>query len=99
MDDLTQGLDRLRDAIAQTAQAAPELARRRAAQFQASDAEIRQLAQDAHDLGVKANAELARRGLAPVPIPEPGTVSDSQVFAAASTPPPSDGGGRPEPGG
>lgn len=39
----------------------------RAAQMEASAAEIRQLAQGAHDLGVAANEELARRGLATVP--------------------------------
>ncbi len=43
------------------------------------------MAQGAHDLGVQANAELSRRGLATVPIPAPGTAPDSQVLAAAST--------------
>lgn len=57
----------------------------RSAQLQASAADIRRLAQGAHDLGVQANDELARRGLATVPIPAPGTVPDSQVLAAAST--------------
>lgn len=57
----------------------------RAAQLQASAADARRLAQGAHDLGVQANDELARRGLATVPIPTPGTVPDSQVLAAAST--------------
>jgi hypothetical protein len=129
VDGLSQGLEELRDSIAQTAQAAPEVARReiqregrayfrgaviasvitsllvgiplmslfqefsahdsadaaRAAQFQASEADIRRLAQGAHDLGTEANAELTRRGLATVPIPTPGTAPDSQVLAAAST--------------
>jgi hypothetical protein len=57
----------------------------RAAQFQSETRNIQQLAQSAHDLGVQANAELARRGLATVPIPTPGTAPDSQVLAAAST--------------
>ena len=57
----------------------------RSAQLQASAADIRRLAQGAHDLGVQANDELARRGLATVPIPALGTVPDSQVLAAAST--------------
>jgi hypothetical protein len=57
----------------------------RAAQFQSQAQNIQQLAQSAHDLGVQANAELTRRGLATVPIPTPGTVPDSQVLAAAST--------------
>jgi hypothetical protein len=57
----------------------------RAAQLQASAADIRRLAQGAHDLGIQANEQLARRGLATVPIPAPGTVPDSQVLAAAST--------------
>lgn len=56
----------------------------RAAQFEASSQDIRRLAEGAHDLGVAANAELARRGLATVPIPAPGTATDSQVLAAAS---------------
>ena len=56
-----------------------------AAQLQASADDIRRLAQGAHDLGVQANDELARRGLATVPIPTPGTAPDSQVLAAAST--------------
>lgn len=129
VDGLSQGLKELRDSIAQTAQAAPQVARRevrlegrayfrgaivasvitsllvgiplallanrfsahtsadeaRAAQLQASAADIRQLAQGAHDLGVAANAELTRRGLATVPIPTPGTAPNSQVLAAAST--------------
>ncbi|HET9256049.1 MAG TPA: hypothetical protein VFO16_12720 [Pseudonocardiaceae bacterium] len=128
IDGLSHGLQELRDSIAQTAQAAPQIARRearregrayfrgavvaaaitsllvgiplvmlagqvsayksageaRAAQLQASAADIRRLAQGAHDLGVQANAELARRGLATIPIPSPGTVPDSQVLAAAS---------------
>lgn len=57
----------------------------RAAQIQASAVDIRRLAQGAHDLGEQANAELARRGLAVVPIPAPGTVPDSQVLTAAAT--------------
>ncbi|MGH3694828.1 MAG: hypothetical protein ACRDRX_12720 [Pseudonocardiaceae bacterium] len=57
----------------------------RTAQLQTSAADIRRLAQGAHDLGVQANAELSRRGLATVPIPAPGTAPDSQVLAAAST--------------
>ena len=57
----------------------------RSAQLQASAADIRRLAQGAHELGVRANDELARRGLATVPIPMPGTAPDSQVLAAAST--------------
>lgn len=129
VDRLTEGLQELRDSIAQTAQAAPQVARQeirregrayfrgavvasvitslligiplfllaeqfsayttadqaRAAQLQASADDIRRLAQGAHDLGVQANDELARRGLATVPIPTPGTVPDSQVLAAAST--------------
>lgn len=128
-DRLTQGLQELRDSIAQTAEAAPQVARQearregrayfrgavvasvitsllvgiplfllaerfsayttaeqaRAAQLQASADDIRRLAQGAHDLGVQANDELARRGLATVPIPTPGTAPDSQVLAAAST--------------
>lgn len=129
VDGLSQGLQELRDSIAQTAEAAPQVARQevrregrayfrgavvasvitsllvgiplillagqvsayksadeaRAAQLQASSADIRRLAQGAHDLGVQANAELTRRGLAAVPIPTPGTAPDSQVLAAAST--------------
>jgi hypothetical protein len=129
VDRLTEGLRELRDSIAQTAEAAPQLARQeirregrayfrgavvasvitsllvgiplfllaeqfsayttadqaRAAQLQASDDDIRRLAQGARDLGVQANEELARRGLATVPIPAPGTAPDSQVLAAAST--------------
>jgi hypothetical protein len=129
VDELTQGLDQLRDSIARTAQVAPQVARQeirregrayfrgavvasvitsllvgvplalvanqlsehanadqvRTAQFQAQAQNIQQLAQSAHDLGVQANAELTRRGLATVPIPTPGTAPDSQVFAAAST--------------
>jgi hypothetical protein len=128
-DRLTQGLQELRDSIAQTAEAAPAVARQevrregrayfrgavvasvitsllvgiplfllaeefsaytaadqaRAAQLQASADNIRQVAQSAHDLGVQANDELARRGLATVPIPALGTAPDSQVLAAAST--------------
>jgi hypothetical protein len=57
----------------------------RAAQLEASAAEIRRLAQGAHELGVAANEELARRGLATVPIPAPGSAPDSQVLTAAST--------------
>ncbi len=129
IDGLSQGLQELRDSIAQTAQAAPQVARNeirregrayfrgavvaavitsllvgvplfmlaerfsaytnanetRAAQLQTSAADIRRLAQGAHDLGIQANAELTRRGLATVPIPTPGTAPDSQVLAAAST--------------
>jgi hypothetical protein len=129
IDRLSEGLQELRDSIAQTAQAAPQVARQevrregrayfrgavvasvitsllvgiplfmlaerfsayttadqaRAAQLQASADDIRRLAQGAHDLGVQANDELARRGLATVPIPAPGTAPDSQVLAAAST--------------
>jgi hypothetical protein len=129
VDRLTEGLQELRDSIAQTAEAAPHVARQeirregrayfrgavvasvitsllvgiplfllaeqfsaytaadqaRAARLQASDDDIRRLAQGAHDLGVQANEELARRGLATVPIPAPGTAPDSQVLAAAST--------------
>lgn len=129
IDGLSQGLQELRDSIAQTAQAAPQVARNeirregrayfrgavvaavitsllvgiplfllaeqfsaytnaneaRSAQLQTSAADIRRLAQGAHDLGVQANAELTRRGLATVPIPTPGTAPDSQVLAAAST--------------
>jgi len=129
VDELTQGLDQLRDSITRTAQVAPQVARQeirregrayfrgavvasvitsllvgvplalianrlsehanadqaRAAQFQSEAQNIRQLAQSAHDLGVQANAELTRRGLATVPIPTPGAAPDSQVFAAAST--------------
>jgi hypothetical protein len=129
VEGLSQGLQELRDSIAQTAQVAPQVARQevrregrayfrgavvasaitsllvgiplimlagqvsayksaeeaRSAQLQASAADIRRLAQGAHDLGVQANAELARRGLATVPIPTPGTAPDSQVLAAAST--------------
>ena len=129
VDRLTEGLQELRDSIAQTAQAAPQAARQeirreggayfrgavvasvitsllvgiplfllaeqfsaytaadqaRAARLQASDDDIRRLAQGAHDLGAQANEELARRGLATVPIPAPGTAPDSQVLAAAST--------------
>jgi hypothetical protein len=129
IDGLSQGLQELRDSIAQTAQAAPQVARNevrregrayfrgavvaavitsllvgiplfllaerfsaytnadeaRTAQLQTSAADIRRLAQGAHDLGVQANAELTRRGLATVPIPTPGTAPDSQVLAAAST--------------
>ncbi|MDQ4032645.1 MAG: hypothetical protein M3332_10415 [Actinomycetota bacterium] len=129
VDDLTQGLDQLRDSIAQTARAAPQVARQeiqregrayfrgavvasvitslligvpllmlnrriaentaedqvRAAQFRAASQDIQRLAQGAYDLGVVANAELARRGLATVSIPAPGTASDSAVLSAAST--------------
>jgi hypothetical protein len=129
IDGLSQGLQELRDSIAETAQAAPQIARSeirregrayfrgavvaavitsllvgiplfllaerfsaytnadeaRTAQLQTSAADIRRLAQGAHDLGVQANAELSRRGLATVPIPTPGTAPDSQVLAAAST--------------
>lgn len=129
VDGLSQGLEELRDSIAETAQVAPALARReiqregrayfrgavvasvitsllvgiplvslfqefsehnsadeaRAAQFQASAADIRRLAQGARDLGVEANAELTRRGLATVAIPAPGTATASQVLTAAST--------------
>jgi hypothetical protein len=129
VDDLTQGLDQLRDSIAQTARAAPQVARQeiqregrayfrgavvasvitslligvpllmlnrriaentaedqvRAAQFRAASQDIQRLAQGAYDLGVVANAELTRRGLATVSIPAPGTASDSEVFSAAST--------------
>jgi hypothetical protein len=129
IDGLSQGLQELRDSIAQTAQAAPQVARNeirregrayfrgavvaavitsllvgvplfllaerfsaytnaneaRTSQLQTSAADIRRLAQGAHDLGVQANAELTRRGLATVPIPTPGTAPDSQVLAAAST--------------
>lgn len=128
VDDLTQGLDQLRDSIVRTAQVAPQVARQeihregrayfrgavlasvitslligvplvlladrfsehvtveelRAAQFQATSQDLRRLAQGAHDLGVAANAELTRRGLATVPLPAPGTAPDSQVFSAAS---------------
>jgi hypothetical protein len=129
VDMLSQGLQELRDSIAQTAEAAPQVARQevrregrayfrgavvasvitsllvgiplimlaerfsaytiadeaRAAQFQASAADIRRLALGAHDLGVQANAELSRRGLATVPIPAPGSAPDSHVLAAAAT--------------
>ncbi len=129
VDDLTQGLDQLRDSIAQTARAAPQVARQeihregrayfrgavvasvitslligvpllllnhriaenaaedqvRAAQFRATSQDIQRLAQGAYDLGMVANAELARRGLATVTIPAPGTASDSEVLSAAST--------------
>lgn len=129
VDDLTQGLDQLRDSIAQTARAAPQVARQeikregrayfrgavvasvitslligvpllllnrriaentaedqvRAAQFRAASQDIKRLAQGAYDLGVVANAELSRRGLATVSIPAPGTASDSEVLSAAST--------------
>ncbi len=129
VDGLSQGLQELRDSIAQTAQAAPQVAREeirregrayfrgavvaavitsllvgiplfmlaqrfsaytsadevRTSQLQTSAADIRRLAQGAHELGVQANAELARRGLATVPIPALGTAPDSQVLAAAST--------------
>ncbi|MGH3766502.1 MAG: hypothetical protein ACRDS0_13955 [Pseudonocardiaceae bacterium] len=129
IDGLSLGLQELRDSIAQTAQAAPQVAREeirregrayfrgavvaavitsllvgiplfllaerftaytnadeaRTAQLQTSAADIRRLAQGAHDLGVQANAELTRRGLATVPIPTPGTAPDSQVLAAAAT--------------
>ncbi len=129
IDGLSHGLQELRDSIAQTAEAAPQVARNeirregrayfrgavvasvitsllvgiplfmlaerfsaytnanevRAAQLQTSAADIRRLAQGAHDLGIQANAELTRRGLATVPIPAPGTAPDSQVLAAAST--------------
>lgn len=129
VDDLTQGLDQLRDSIAQTARAAPQVARQeikregrayfrgavvasvitssligvplllvnrriaentaedqvRAAQFRAASQDIQRLAQGAYDLGVVANAELSRRGLATVSIPAPGTASDSEVLSAAST--------------
>lgn len=128
-EGLSHGLEELRDSIAQTAEAAPRVARQevlregrayfrgavvasvitslligiplallahrfseytiadeaRAAQFQASAADIRRLAEGAHGLGIKANAELTRRGLEAVPIPTPGTVPDSQVLTAAST--------------
>jgi hypothetical protein len=57
----------------------------RAAQFQSEARNMQWLAQSAHDLGVAANAELARRGLTPVLIPKPGTAPDSQVLVAAST--------------
>jgi hypothetical protein len=53
-------------------------------QFRSESQANQQLAQGAHDLGVNANAELTRRGLEPVRIPIPGTVSDSQVLAAAA---------------
>ena len=129
VDDLTQGLDQLRDSIAQTARAAPQVARQeikregrayfrgavvasvitslligvpllllnrriaentaedrvRAAQFRAASQDIQRLAQGAYDLGVVANAELSRRGLATVSIPAPGTAPDSEVLSAAST--------------
>ncbi|MGH3852213.1 MAG: hypothetical protein ACRDR6_01680 [Pseudonocardiaceae bacterium] len=127
VDELTQGLDQLRDSITRTAQVAPHVARReamregrayfrgavvaavvtslligvplgllanqfsvhakddavRASQFQSEAQSIQQLAQSAHDLGVRANTELTQRGLATVPIPTPGTVPDSQVLASA----------------
>lgn len=129
VDDLTQGLDQLRDSIVRTAQVAPLVARQeihregrayfrgavvasvitslligvplalladrlsehvtaeevRATQFQSESQDTRRIAQGAHDLGAKANAELTRRGLATIPIPAPGTAPDSQVLAAAST--------------
>jgi hypothetical protein len=129
VDELTQGLDQLRDSITRTAHVAPQVARQeirregrayfrgavvasvitsllvgvplalianqlsehanadqaRAAQLQSEAQNIRQLAQSAHDLGVQANAELTRRGLATVPIPTPGAAPDSQVLAASST--------------
>jgi hypothetical protein len=129
IDGLSQGLQELRDSIAQTAQVAPQVARdeirregrayfrgavvaavitsllvgiplfmlaerfsaytnadeARTAQLQTSAADIRRLAQGAHDLGTQANAELTRRGLTTVPIPTPGTAPDSQVLAAAAT--------------
>lgn len=53
----------------------------RVSQFQSESEDTRRLAQGAHDLGVKANAELTRRGLTTIPIPAPGTVPDSQVLA------------------
>jgi hypothetical protein len=129
VNGLSHGLEELRDSIAQTAEAAPKVARQevlregrayfrgavvasvvtsllvgiplallahqfteyttadkaRAAQFESSAADIRRLAEGAHDLGTKANAELARRGLETIPIPAPGTAPDSQVLTAAST--------------
>jgi hypothetical protein len=135
VDELTQGLDQLRDSITRTAQVAPHVARQEirregrvyfrgavvasvitsvlsgvplallanrfseyekvdqanAVQFH-SEAQANQqlaqgahdLAQSAHDLGVSANAELTRRGLAPIAIPTPGIAPDSQVLAAAA---------------
>lgn len=135
VDELTQGLDQLRDSITRTAHVAPQVARQEirregrayfrgavvasvitsvligapvallasrfsehekvdqanADQFRSESQANQQLAQgahdlaqSAHDLGVNANAELTRCGLEPVRIPIPGTVSDSQVLAAAA---------------
>jgi hypothetical protein len=128
-DELTRGLDQLRDSITQTAQVAPQVARQeihregrayfrgavvasvitsllvgvplallanqfsehantdavRATQSQSQAQNMQRLVQSAHDLGVAANAKLARRGLTPVLIPKPGNAPDSQVLLAAST--------------
>lgn len=134
VDELTRGLDQLRDSITRTAQVAPQVARQeihregrayfrgavvasvitslligvplallanqflanqfsehantdavRAAQFPSQAQNSQRFVQSAHDLGVAANTELARRGLTPVLIPKPGTAPDSQVLLAAST--------------
>lgn len=46
---------------------------------------LRTQAQDAKTAGDKANAELAARGQAPVPIPQPGQAPDTDVLVSAAT--------------
>lgn len=56
----------------------------RQAQVAAAVSETRQLAENAKAAGDAANAELVRRGQAPVPIPRPGQAQDSEVLVAAA---------------
>ena len=51
----------------------------------AYNAATRKIAEDSKRTGDAANAELSRRGQAPVPIPQPGTVPDTDVVVASAT--------------
>src|SRR5687767_11548084 len=55
----------------------------RVSQAEAASEAARRLAEEAQQQGAAANAELRRRGQAPVPIPAPGTAADSEVLTAA----------------
>ncbi|MGH3942618.1 MAG: hypothetical protein ACRDTG_29145 [Pseudonocardiaceae bacterium] len=57
----------------------------RALEQRAATASVEQIARNAYDLGLAANAELASRGLQVVALPAPGTAPAPVVLAAAST--------------
>jgi hypothetical protein len=57
----------------------------RQASTDAAVSQLRQLAEQAHTQGEQANAQLSQRGEATVPIPTPGSASDSDVLVASAT--------------